>query len=1111
VPKVPVANEVVFDRGVRHALRLGRFTTRETNQLLHFLNGEVLPKAQRTLRDRLARAKALGGDPGEWTTERVRKIVAGVNGVIGGGLRQAGKALREDLAEMAVDEAAWQKAVIGGAIPDAIDVDLELPSVSQLNKIISSQPFKGKTLSKWWGKINGASRSAVDSAIKLGIASGETTAQIVRRLSGTEGGKFMDGVFGGLRRNVASTTQTAITHISSKAREATYKANDDVVKGVEIVATLDNRTTEICMSEDGNVYPVGSGPRPPFHWNCRTTTVPVLKSFKELGLKDPGKLPAGTRASMTGQVPARQTYQGWLKRQPKRIQAEALGKEKAKLFRSGRITVKDFVDDKRRTLTLAEIKLREELDDFGVMAARLSPEETSRLTKKLLRELELAGPAEGKKIRAKLRRLGHKGGLKGKVRPPPPGPPALPPTKLPEPPTKQYKTTREWSDKIGDVEAEALVRWAADEDMAAKIVKFQSTGVGGTPAVKKMIQDLERGLRRAPYNPDTVYRGLTNVSQEVLGQFQVGQTYTLPSFASATSSRKMAVGFSQRLKQKRLHSSVVLEMKHRTGVNITRFSEFTGEKETLFQRGRRFTVTKVETSTVKGNRFVHVTLEEVLPGVKPPVPAPPPAAPVPSIIKGATPATQASVDKMAQIMTAPPKRVSMPRGARTIKRYGEEKFSAAVDAINEELVRMKAEMPWIAKQLDGRRSTVRNILLSPDATVQTKQGLFAGLWSPWKRQISIALQGRSIPEAKLVIGTGRNWFVHTGKSFRSTFRHEFGHALQDRVFKLKRGRQWKALFDQKGTTWWKNNVSGYSATNYREAFAESFAAYTHPHYGAQFRLPKEVEKFMDDILRKPGRRRKAAQLAAAGTRDLGQFDVFAAALSPTERKSLVSDLLVQLRDAGKSQAKSIRAKLRRLGHRGGAGGAKAVVPLRARAPTTRLPLNLQSFSSERSAHQWGRQLSRSELFAKSQRQSLQYYQDTGYIEINEGLRGLGRLPPRVQGHVHQIDLGMRTLKEAVTTFRTLDRRGIFKNPAALVGQTIHDKGFISTSLLKEGVILGGRRLQTLKIHVPAGIRATYVDGALGQSAAEVELLLDRGLRLQFVSFKDGILEAVVVR
>jgi hypothetical protein len=64
---------------------------------------------------------------------------------------------------------------------------------------------------------------------------------------------------------------------------------------------------------------------------------------------------------MTGQVPARTTYSQWLRRQPRSVQEDALGVAKARLFRGNKVTVERFVDDKRRVLTLDELRRREGL------------------------------------------------------------------------------------------------------------------------------------------------------------------------------------------------------------------------------------------------------------------------------------------------------------------------------------------------------------------------------------------------------------------------------------------------------------------------------------------------------------------------------------------------------------------------------------------------------------------------------------------------------------------------------------------------------------------------------------------------------------------------------
>jgi hypothetical protein len=76
--------------------------------------------------------------------------------------------------------------------------------------------------------------------------------------------------------------------------------------------------------------------------NCRCVRIPVVKSWEELGIKGP-KLPAGTRASMDGQVPADLTFDQWLKKQtPDRV-ADVLGsKAAAKAYLAGEVPLSAF-------------------------------------------------------------------------------------------------------------------------------------------------------------------------------------------------------------------------------------------------------------------------------------------------------------------------------------------------------------------------------------------------------------------------------------------------------------------------------------------------------------------------------------------------------------------------------------------------------------------------------------------------------------------------------------------------------------------------------------------------------------------------------------------------
>jgi hypothetical protein len=91
--------------------------------------------------------------------------------------------------------------------------------------------------------------------------------------------------------------------------------------------------------------------------NCRSTSVPVLKSFRELGF-DIDEVPVSTRAGMDGQVAADTTFEGWLSRRDVAEQNDKLGVGRAQLWRDGKIKFRDLVDGNGRELTLAELRAK---------------------------------------------------------------------------------------------------------------------------------------------------------------------------------------------------------------------------------------------------------------------------------------------------------------------------------------------------------------------------------------------------------------------------------------------------------------------------------------------------------------------------------------------------------------------------------------------------------------------------------------------------------------------------------------------------------------------------------------------------------------------------------
>lgn len=350
-------NAQVLDRAIRHSVFLERLKTGEVNDVVKFLNRDVFPDILDKLQVRLRRIEARGIDSGAWTTKNMRETLAALDQLVGAGLSRAGEQVQGSLEEIALSEAEWQARVLNSATRPW-NLEFTVPSARTIRSVVVSRPFQGAVLKDWWGKVERSARFEIKRQIRMGIVQGETTQQIVRRVYGTSAAAFGDGSFAQVRRNVSATVRTAVGHVSNHARQGTYADNADLIKGILYVATLDNRTTLTCASLDGQVFPIDSGPRPPQHWQCRSTTSPVLRSWRELGI-DLGDDPEGTRASMNGQVPASTTYGQWLKRQPHEVQEDVLGKTRARLFRSRKVSIERFVDDKRRPLTLKAFGLSE--------------------------------------------------------------------------------------------------------------------------------------------------------------------------------------------------------------------------------------------------------------------------------------------------------------------------------------------------------------------------------------------------------------------------------------------------------------------------------------------------------------------------------------------------------------------------------------------------------------------------------------------------------------------------------------------------------------------------------------------------------------------------------
>lgn len=269
------ANEELLDASIRHQVGLQRLSAGILRRIIGLLNA---------VDDDLVRI-ILKHDPtavsGTFSRRRLEKLLKAVRDLN----REAYAALTSDLdgelRDLAAYEAEWQQRLIRGALP--VQVDIVKPSRGQLVAAVKARPFQGRFLREWYSGLEESAQRRLREAIRIGFVEGETIDQMIRRVRGTRAQQYRDGILEASRRDAQMVVRTAVNHTASVARNETYRENAGAIKGIRWVATLDSRTSMICASRDGKVYPLESGPRPPAHINCLPGDALVTSRYRVTG------------------------------------------------------------------------------------------------------------------------------------------------------------------------------------------------------------------------------------------------------------------------------------------------------------------------------------------------------------------------------------------------------------------------------------------------------------------------------------------------------------------------------------------------------------------------------------------------------------------------------------------------------------------------------------------------------------------------------------------------------------------------------------------------------------------------------------------------------------
>jgi len=336
-----VATNINLDKILDHQVALSRLETQG-------YQAHIAPSLAQTLRD----IRRLLAETDSITSQRqLRSLEAEIRRVIRG--QEGWAALQDDLDSLADYDNRFFAELIGGAAATSERVKRLADNTYMVLR--SGDKFNTGLWPDFVQANQESQMRAVSNVLRTAYAEGWTAREMRREVS-----RRFDSE---IARNAETLARTATNHYSTIGRRAFAAANPDVVTREVPLVTFDSRLSQQCATVGARYgqkgWPVGESPigYSPYHMNCRTVIVPLAD----------GQQLTGTRAARgdsgkTQQVRASTEIDSFVSRQSKDWQEDLLGVERARLFREGKLSLRNLTDASLRPLTLQEIARREGID-----------------------------------------------------------------------------------------------------------------------------------------------------------------------------------------------------------------------------------------------------------------------------------------------------------------------------------------------------------------------------------------------------------------------------------------------------------------------------------------------------------------------------------------------------------------------------------------------------------------------------------------------------------------------------------------------------------------------------------------------------------------------------
>lgn len=376
-------NQEYHDAQVRHQTYLHRHALEVFAALLALLQESEDPIAAmiRTKLDDLSEASVST----RW--EQLQPLIEKLKRLRGAAWDKLDKELNSNLQDLGDREQKSQVNILAAVLPFAYTP--KQLSKTAINSLVSTVPTDGRSVAEWLETMQSKDTSRIVSGLQMGVMNGMSPSAVARTLVGTKTLNQTDGLFNDTTNALLSTVKTLIVAVTGNVKNEFNLANTDILANERFTAVLDGKTTALCRSLDGNIYPVGQGPIPPLHFNCRSIRVAIIapdaandrdvnaaterglvSGFADenglSGITKESDIPKSQQAAYDaykaekmeaaiGTVPADETYESWLDRQSQAFQEDTLGVTKAKLFRDGKLSLDAFVAHDGSELSLEQL------------------------------------------------------------------------------------------------------------------------------------------------------------------------------------------------------------------------------------------------------------------------------------------------------------------------------------------------------------------------------------------------------------------------------------------------------------------------------------------------------------------------------------------------------------------------------------------------------------------------------------------------------------------------------------------------------------------------------------------------------------------------------------